>query len=126
MVFKSPVIASDGFTYDEPMLLRLLKDRQRSPMTREVLTSHYRVAHQKRREVEDFLQRRAQELLAFAQDAAPSQPSLVLAALERITGYVVALGASGPRELVAGAVKVYRNLHHSIPPELEQLVVVSL
>merc|ERR1719284_39161 len=43
MVFSSPVIASDGFIYDEGSLKELLRLRQASPMTRETLKPSYRI-----------------------------------------------------------------------------------
>merc|ERR1712014_552650 len=47
MVFVEPVRASDGFIYDKKMLDQLLKNKQRSPMTREVLKPEYCPATEK-------------------------------------------------------------------------------
>merc|ERR1712187_167806 len=70
VVFTEPVIASDGFIYEKASLLTLLRNRQVSPMTREVLKQAYRPAQQKRLQAEDFQQKRCQHLLEFAREAA--------------------------------------------------------
>jgi hypothetical protein len=122
MVFCNPVIASDGFTYEESMLKQLLQNRQRSPMTREVLKSQYRVAQQKRTEVADFLQRRSLELLAFAQETMPASPSIALAALARMNDYAAKLGAREAQRVVAGAVQLYKQMGRPVPSELRPLL----
>merc|ERR1712050_135131 len=59
MVFAEPVIASDGFIYEKASLMTLLRNRQASPMTREVLKPEHRPAQQKKLEAEDFRQKRS-------------------------------------------------------------------
>merc|ERR1711988_753766 len=58
MVFSNPVIASDGFIYDESSLKQLLANRLASPMTREVLKPTYRSAQEKLAEVVGFRKHR--------------------------------------------------------------------
>merc|ERR1719191_1166860 len=65
MVFTEPVIASDGFVYEKASLTTLLRNKQSSPMTREVLRSSYREAGGKLVEVQQFLEKRSRELLLF-------------------------------------------------------------
>merc|ERR1712093_776221 len=47
MLFRNPVIASDGFMYEEDSVKQLIRNRQVSPMTREPLGSEYFQARQK-------------------------------------------------------------------------------
>merc|ERR1719235_1241247 len=70
MVFNIPVIASDGFTYEEASLKQLLQNRQVSPMTREGLRPTSRYSPAKQAEVEVFRHQRSQELVDFAAEAA--------------------------------------------------------
>merc|ERR1739848_595490 len=51
MVFTAPVKASDGFIYEKASLLKLLANRQASPMTREPLQSNHQPAPEKSAEV---------------------------------------------------------------------------
>merc|ERR1719394_991390 len=99
MVFADPVIASDGFIYEKAMLSQLLKNKQRSPMTREVLKSQYREAAEKKAEAVRFRERRSQELLAFAETAANPEPQMAAAAVARATDYVEILGAARAKAL---------------------------
>jgi len=117
MVFKSPVTASDGFTYDEASLKQLLANKQVSPMTRETLKSTYRPVPHKKAEVTVFLQQRSQELLDFALEAA-EQKGLALAALERVAEYVEVLGESVTPGLQNKAVCTYQQLGTAVPAAL--------
>jgi len=88
MIFVEPVRASDGFIYEKSMLMQLLQNRQRSPMTREVLKSEYQVASEKMVEVMEFRRERSAALLKFALQAAAQQPQLATIARERATDYI--------------------------------------
>merc|ERR1712151_841090 len=88
VVFAEPVIASDGFMYERASLTALIRNRQPSPMTREELSATYFPANQKRSEVMVFRENRSDELLKFATDAISDQPSMAIAALERVQDYL--------------------------------------
>jgi len=94
MIFVEPVRASDGFIYEKSMLMQLLQNRQRSPMTREVLKSEYQAASEKMAEVMKFRSERSAALLKFASQAATQQPQLAATARERAADYL-----AGPRLL---------------------------
>merc|ERR1712232_1484708 len=120
MVFSNPVIASDGFMYDQASLQQLLANRQVSPMTREVLKSEYRLAQTKKAEVTVFRQQRCQELLAFAKEAISEQQQLALTALERVCEYVSGLDKKDQtRSLITKAAgSLYGQLGHPVPMTL--------
>jgi len=122
VVFSQPVIASDGFIYDESSLMTLLRNRQVSPMTREVLKQEYRPAQQKKLEVETFLQTQSQALLQFAQEAAPQQPEMSVKALDRASEYLEKLRAGQAKALASKAAQLYGQLGRPVPAGLQQIV----
>merc|ERR1711988_725118 len=115
MVFDSPVIASDGFIYDEASLKELLRLRQASPMTRETLKPSYRIATGKMTEVADFRKQRSQELLDFASEAADAQQQLAITALDRTSEYIQGLDAQDAQSLYRRAVDLYSKLGRTAP-----------
>merc|ERR1719316_1808107 len=78
MLFVDPVIASDGFMYEADSVKALIRNRQVSPITREVLKKEYFPAKQKKSE----------ELLQFASDARPIEARMADAALDRVLEYM--------------------------------------
>lgn len=123
MVFKNPVIASDGFTYEELSLQKLLSDNHVSPMTREKLKRTYRHAQQKKVEVIVFLKHRSQDLLDFATEAATEEKGLALTALERVTEYIEVLDMTAGADMqVAGArekaARTYEQIGSPVPAAL--------
>jgi hypothetical protein len=120
MVFSNPVIASDGFTYEEWALKQLLTNRQVSPMTREVLKQTYRPSQSKLVEVTTFRIQRSQELLDFAAEAANEQQRLALAAVERVTEFleVVSKDSVTVQNLMAKATCIYEQLGRPLPARL--------
>merc|ERR1712050_765773 len=110
VVFAQPVIASDGFMYEQSSLMTLLRNRQVSPMTREVLKQEYRPARQKKLEVETFLQKQSQALLQFAQEAAPQQPEMSVKAFDRASEYLEKLSAGQAKALAAKAAQLCGQL----------------
>merc|ERR1712139_39986 len=88
MLFRNPVIASDGFMYEEDSVKQLIRNRQVSPITREPLRSEYFQARQKRSEVLKFREDRAEALLQFAEDAVPRELRMASTALDRVLEYL--------------------------------------
>merc|ERR1712232_538449 len=125
MVFSNPVLASDGFIYDQSSLTQLLSNRQVSPMTREVLKQEYRAAQQKLDEVTVFRIQRSQDLLDFATEAAAEQQPLAIAALERMQEYVEVLHVAAAQSLSARAMCLYEQLGHPVPEALYRIVNAS-
>lgn len=121
MVFTEPVYASDGFIYEKSMLLQLLGNKQRSPMTREVLKSQYRVATEKISEAVKFRHARSEHLIKFALQAANQQPQMTQIALERVVDYLAVLKDGKARNLACEAAKVYRMLGQPVPVGMQQL-----
>merc|ERR1712157_414208 len=107
MIFSNPVLASDGFIYDQSSLTQLLANHQVSPMTREVLKQEYRAAQQKLDEVTVFRRQRSQDLLDFAMEAAFEQQLLAIAALERVQEYIEVLDMVAARSLAVQALRLY-------------------
>merc|ERR1711879_668024 len=68
MLFKEPVIASDGFMYEAESVKQLIRNKQVSPITRENLKKEYFPAKQKKSEVVAYREKRAQALLEFVED----------------------------------------------------------
>merc|ERR550537_1619794 len=67
MLFRNPVIASDGFMYEEDSVKQLIRNHQVSPITRENLKKEYFPAKQKKSEVLAFREKRAQALIQYAE-----------------------------------------------------------
>jgi hemoglobin len=126
MVLSNPVIASDGFIYDQSSLVQLLANRLASPMTREVLKKEYQVAEQKKIEVTSFRKLRTKELLDFAREAVTEQQGhLALVALKRVSEYVEALSSldtSAAQNLCAEAAGLFHQLGHSVPEALQEVL----
>jgi hypothetical protein len=119
MPFKNPVVASDGFTYEESSLKQLLANGQSSPMTRELLKKEYRLADDKKAEVTMFLKQRSQELLDFAHEVISGHPGLALSAVERVTEYLEVLSTHDIPSFVhcmkSRTAQYYRELGRSVP-----------
>merc|ERR1712137_50509 len=121
LIFREPVRASDGFIYEKSMLIQLLQNRQRSPMTREVLKSEYRAATEKMAEAMEFRHGRSEELIKFALQAAVQLPQLAATALERVVDYLAVLQTGRARHLATEAAKVYVTLGKHVPVGLQRL-----
>jgi hypothetical protein len=121
MVFTEPVYASDGFIYEKTMLMQLLGNKQRSPMTREVLKSQFRVATEKTAEAVKFRHVRSDHLIKFALQAADQQPQMAQVALERVVDYLAVLKDGKARSLAAEAAKVYTMLGQPVPSGMQRL-----
>jgi hypothetical protein len=91
MLFVEPVIASDGFMYEKASIQGLLQNRMVSPMTREPLKKEFLPARQRKSATLEFRQTRSAELLAFAKEAAATQPQMAATALQRASEYVEVL-----------------------------------
>merc|ERR1719401_1350485 len=122
MIFTNPVLASDGFIYDQSSLTQLLANRQCSPMTREGLKQEYRAAQQKLDEVTVFRKQRSQDLLDFATEAASEQQLLAIAALERVQEYIEVLDMVAAQSLAVKALGLYEQLGRSVPAALRRIV----
>jgi hypothetical protein len=123
MVFRDPVIASDGFIYDKASLQQLLANRLSSPMTREALKSEYRSAQLKLVEVTRFRKHRAQELLDFATEAiCEQQRQLSCTAVDRASEYIAALDPVEIRNLAASVVQLCRQLGCPVPQVLQHMI----
>merc|ERR1712050_85055 len=113
MVFAEPVIASDGFIYEKSSLMTLLRNRQASPITREVLKPEHRAAQQKKLKAEDFRQKRSRALLHFAREAAPKHPEMSATALDRASDYLKTLRTDQSQALAREAAELSAQLAHS-------------
>merc|ERR1719191_1082322 len=118
MVFEEPVIASDGFIYEKSSLLTLLKNRQVSPMTREVLKQAYRPAQEKKQQAEDFRQTRCQVLLEFVREAMLEQREMAVTALDRVGDYLEKLRTRKSSVLAQEASQFYAQLGRAPPAGL--------
>jgi hypothetical protein len=110
MVLTNPVLASDGFIYEEASLKQLLTNRQVSPLTRESLKQEYRPAWNKKAQAIAFRLERTQELLAFAAEAVAEHKQLALAALGRVEEYIVPLDPLVTDNLALQADNLYLRL----------------
>merc|ERR1712039_219116 len=98
--------------------MQLLKNRQRSPMTREVLKSEHRAATEKTAEVLEFRYGRSEKLVTFALEVAGKQQQMATTALERAMDYLAALQTERARVLAAKAARISSNLAQGMPIEI--------
>lgn len=112
VLFAEPVIASDGFMYDKASIQELLRNRMRSPMTREELKADFIPARQRRSAAMEFRRTRATELLSFAEEAVGSQPAMATEALQRATEYIEVLRADQVPALAGRVTSLWRRLGH--------------
>merc|ERR1712176_655060 len=87
MLFREPVIASDGFMYEADSVKQLIRNHQVSPITREALKKEYFQAKQKKSEVLAFREKRTEDLLKFADDTISSESRMAGLALDRVMEY---------------------------------------
>jgi hypothetical protein len=120
MVLTNPVLASDGFIYEESSVKQLLTNHQASPMTRERLKQEYRPAQNKKAEAIAFRLERTQELLDFAAEAVTEQKQMALAALGRVEEYVEPLDSLVAGNQALQATHLYLELGRSAPTALRQ------
>jgi len=119
MLFREPVIASDGFMYEKESLEGLLRAHMASPMTREALKKEFIPARQRRSDAIRFREVRTEELLAFAGEALATQPRMALAALERASEYLEALEPATAQGLVNRSSGLWRQMGRPLPQILQ-------
>jgi biotin operon repressor len=118
MLFREPVIASDGFMYEADSVKQLIRGKQASPITREPLQKDFFQAKQKKSEVMAFREKRAQELLQFAEEALNSEPRMTATALDRILEYLVVLKPSSCPSVARPAADLWQKTGKPVPNEL--------
>merc|ERR1711988_1760559 len=119
MIFKEPVIASDGFIYEKESLQGLWKNKMTSPMTRESLHQTMTPAQQRQVEAFKFREDRSVELLKFAPEAAVGHPQMSLEALSRATDYLEVLKPEHFPALATEAARLYQQLGKPCPPPIQ-------
>merc|ERR1719343_858317 len=118
MLFRDPVIASDGFMYEADSVKQLIRTHQNSPITRENLKKEYYQAKQKKSEVLAFREKRAQALLQFSEETLSSEPRMTCMAMDRVVEYLEALGASQHPALAKQAAVLWEKTGRPLPDEL--------
>jgi hypothetical protein len=125
MLFRDPVIASDGFIYESASVKELIRHHQISPLTREALDKKYWPAKQKKSEVMAYREACIADLLQFAEEAIASGPSelaMATTALDRVMDYLEVLTCSSQPTLAARAADVWmktgRPVHKDLRPYL--------
>jgi len=119
MIFKEPVIASDGFIYETESLQGLWKNKMASPMTRESLQQTMTSAQQRQVEAFKFREARSVELLKFASEAAAGHPQMSLEALSRATDYLEVLKPEHFPATATEAARLYQQLGKPCPPHMQ-------
>lgn len=125
MLFREPVIASDGFIYEADSMKALVKNRQVSPITREVLKGEYYPARQKKSEVMGFRETRAEALLQFASDAMDSDPRMTGTALDRVMEYLEVLTHAQVPALARKTTAIWEQTGRPLPDQLRPFVGLS-
>jgi truncated hemoglobin YjbI len=125
-VFQDPVIASDGFMYEQESLTALIRNHQDSPMTRERLQPNCFPAKQKRSEVMTFREERSNKLLLFAEAAMRDQPAMALPALERVMEYLEVLGPRLSDRLLARTAELWSKTGHPVPEKLRAFLGTTM
>jgi len=118
MLFRDPVIASDGFMYEAESVKQLIRNRLKSPITREPLQKEHYPAKQKKSEVIAFREKRGQALLQFAKDALTTEPRMAQTALDRVLEYLQVLGPSQYPALSRPAATIWEQTGKPLPNEL--------
>jgi hypothetical protein len=119
LLLREPVIASDGFIYESDSLKELDRRQQVSPLTREALDTHMSMpAKTKKAEVMAFREKRATELLHFAEDALKREPQMAITALDRVQEYLAVLKPSGVPGIAARAAVAWSKTDRPMPEGL--------
>eukprot|EP00747_Dinoflagellata_sp_TGD_P022865 gnl/TRDRNA2_/TRDRNA2_129377_c0_seq1.p1 gnl/TRDRNA2_/TRDRNA2_129377_c0~~gnl/TRDRNA2_/TRDRNA2_129377_c0_seq1.p1 ORF type:complete len:932 (-),score=160.76 gnl/TRDRNA2_/TRDRNA2_129377_c0_seq1:71-2866(-) len=118
MLFTDPVIASDGFMYEADSVKQLIRNRQKSPITREDLKKEYFPAKAKKAEVMAFREERSATLLQFAKDALSSEPRLTGMALDRVVEYLEVLKPASAPTIAREAAAIWEKTGKPLPPML--------
>merc|ERR1712187_542358 len=118
MLFRDPVIASDGFMYEADSVKQLIRNHQLSPITREHLKKEYYPAKQKKSEVLAFREKRTQDLLQFAEGTLSSEPRMTCTALDRVLEYLEALRVVQHPALAKHAALLWEKTRRPLPDEL--------
>jgi len=118
MLFRDPVIASDGFMYEADSVKQLIRNHQVSPITRENLKKEYYQAKEKKSEVLAFREKRAQALLQFSEETWSSEPRMACMALDRVLEYLEALRAVQHPALAKQAATLWEKTGRPLPNEL--------
>merc|ERR1740138_193656 len=114
-LFVEPVIASDGFMYEQASLEGLLRARLASPMTRESLKTEFFPARQRKSDTIRFRESRIKELLKFAAKALAPQPRMAAVALERASEYLEVLGPDKVPTLAREAARLLQQAGLPVP-----------
>jgi hypothetical protein len=118
VLFQEPVVASDGFMYEADSVKALIRNNQRSPITREKLNKQFFPAKQKKSEVLVYRETRAEALLQFAEDAMSKEMRLSCIALDRVQEYLAVLKAAQHPGLARKAVALWEKTGRPLPHEL--------
>lgn len=111
--------------YEADSVKQLIRNNQVSPITREQLKKEYFQAKQKKSEVIAFREKRAQDLLQFAEDALPSDSRLAATALERVQEYFEVLNVTQHCALARQACAVWMKTGRPVPQELRPFLGVT-
>jgi len=125
MLFKEPVIASDGFMYEADSVKQLIRNHQVSPITRETLKKEYFQAKQKKSEVLAFREKRAEALLQFVEDTVSSEPRLATMALDRVVEYLEVLKPAQCPAIARHATALWEKTGKPLPSMLRPHIGVS-
>merc|ERR1711937_313680 len=116
MLFVAPVIASDGFLYEEASLQAILRTNGISPMTRAKLDKKFFPAQDRKKKALEFRESQSKLLLAFADEAiAGQQPQMATEAAERVVDYLNGLAGGSVAPLEAKVKEIYGKLNRPFP-----------
>jgi hypothetical protein len=125
MLFRDPVIASDGFMYEADSVKQLIRTHQNSPITREPLKKEYFQAKQKKSEVLAFREKRAVELLQFFSDASASDMRIACVALDRVVEYLEVMNPAQHAALARKTADFWHRTSKPLPSCLRAYVGVN-
>merc|ERR1712048_1194380 len=125
VLFRDPVIASDGFMYEADSVKQLIRNKQVSPITRETLKKEYFPAKQKKSEVLAFREKRAEALLQFAKDTASSEPRMAAIALDRVVEYLEVLKPAQHPAIARQTAALWEKTGRPLPSILRPHVGIS-
>lgn len=118
VLFRNPVIASDGFMYEADSVKALIRSQMPSPMTREPLEKQFLQAKQTKSTCMTFRETRTKELLQLASQVAAEEPRITITALQRATEYIEFLKPQNVPTLTRTATDLWDRTGRPVPAEL--------
>lgn len=118
VLFREPVIASDGFMYEGDSVKALIRSQMPSPMTRETLEKQFLPAKQTKSACISFRESRTKELLELTAQVIAQEQRIAITALQRATEYIEFLKPRNAPTFTRTAIDLWDRTGRPAPAEL--------